>query len=61
MVLAGTQEDGLELVSHRILNFNFDDGVLAPFVSKLRNLLALESQRLKEGIQQEPELPQPTR
>lgn len=57
-VLARIQEDGLEsvLVSHSLLTSIFDSGgvhqePLAPFVSELNTLLALESQKLKEEIQ----------
>lgn len=48
-------------VSHSLLTSNFGDGGvnqerLAAFVSKLNTLLATESQKLKEGSQQELEL-----
>lgn len=54
------------LVSHSLLTSNFDDGVvdqeqLAFSVRKIKTLLDTESQKLKEGSQQELGLYRPAR
>lgn len=59
-VLAGIQEDGLQsvLVSPCLLTSNFGDGYvdLQQWAALAAGLLASESQRLKQGIQQGLEL-----